>query len=89
MFFAKPRLAARSNIISLRDFRKNPLSYQTPRLLFIFLIPNVPQLLERASVVRGCTRLRLVSGSAKLKFMEEVSLDAQERGTLDLRVDFN
>ena len=64
-------------------------SYQTPRPSIPFLIPNVWQLLERASVVRGCTRLRLVSGFAKLKFEEEGSLDAQDRGTLDFKVDFN
>lgn len=77
-FSQKPRLAARSNIISL---------IRTPRLLFLFFDSNVPQQLERASVVQGCTRLRLVSGFAKLKFTEEVSLDPQERGTLDLKVD--
>src|SRR6185436_16040414 len=41
--------------------------YQTPPL-FLFFNSDVAQLLERASVVRGRTRLRLVSESAKLKF---------------------
>jgi hypothetical protein len=50
-----------------RDFRKNPLSYQTPRLLFLFLlISEVLQLPKRTCGVWGCTRLRLVSHALKL-----------------------
>ena len=44
-----------------------------------------PQLLERACVVCGCTRLRLVSGFAKLELVEEVSstLQNEVHWTLD------
>jgi len=60
MFFAKPRLAARSNIISL-----------IKRLAFYSFSFDfqVLQLLKRTCGVWGCTRLRLVSHALKLKFV--------------------
>jgi len=46
---------------------KHNQSYQTPRLLFLFLISTALQLLKRMYCVWRCTRLRLVSHTHKLE----------------------
>jgi len=61
MFFSKPAAPG--------DARKLNQSYQTPRLLFLFLlISEVIQLPKRTSCVGGCPRLRLVSHAFSWNF---------------------